>query len=64
MVGVVADVRQTSLDETSASQMYLAYAQGSSTGIDLIVRTRIEPAALIPTLRRTFAEIDSRVMAT
>jgi ABC-type antimicrobial peptide transport system permease subunit len=64
VVGIVADVRQSSLDETPVSQMYLAYAQGGGVGIDLIVRTRLSPASLVPTLRRTFAEVDSRLMAT
>ena len=64
IVGVVADVRQTSLDEAPESQMYLAYAQGGGTGIDLIVRTNLAPASLIATLRRTFAGVDSRLMAT
>jgi predicted permease len=64
VVGVVADVRQSSLDETPVSQMYLAHAQGGGAGIDLIVRTSLSPASLVPTLRRTFAEVDSRLLAT
>jgi ABC-type antimicrobial peptide transport system permease subunit len=64
IVGVVADVRQTSLDEAPESQMYLAYAQGGGAGIDVVVRSTIAPPSLIATLRRTLAGIDSRLMAT
>ena len=64
IVGVVADVRQTSLDEAPVAQMYLALAQGGGAGADLIVRTALATTSLIPTLRRTLSEIDSRLMAT
>jgi predicted permease len=64
IVGVVADVRQSSLDEAPVAQMYLAMAQGGSAGADLIVRTSMPTASLVPALRRTLAEVDSRLMAT
>jgi predicted permease len=63
IVGVVADVRQSSLDEAPVSQMYLAWAQGGGAALDLVVRTTMAPAALVPMLRRTFAEVDPRLMA-
>ena len=64
IVGVVADVRQSSVDEAPVSQMYLAWAQGGGEGMDLVVRTSVAPASLVATLRRTFAEVDSQLMAT
>jgi predicted permease len=64
IVGVVADVRQTSLDEAPAAQMYLAIAQGGGAGPDLIVRTALPTSALVPSLRRALADLDSRLMAT
>jgi predicted permease len=64
IVGVVADVRQSSLDEAPAAQMYLALAQGGGAGPDLIVRSALPTTSLIPTLRRTLSELDSRLMAT
>jgi len=64
IVGVAEDVRQSSLDESPASQMYLAWAQGGGAGLDLIVRTSLPSASLVPMLRRTLAEVDSRLMAT
>jgi predicted permease len=64
IVGVVADVRQTSLDEAPVNQMYLAWVQGGGAGLDLIVRTSQPAASLVPTLRKTLSEVDSRLMAT
>ena len=65
IVGVVDDVRQSSLDEAPVPQMYLAMSQGGGAGgSDLIVRTALAPSALVPLLRRTLTEMDSRLMAT
>jgi len=65
IVGVVEDVRQSSLDEAPASQMYLAMTQGGAAGsADLIVRTPLRPSALVPLLRRTLADVDARLVAT
>jgi predicted permease len=64
IVGVVADVRQTSLDEAPVAQMYLALAQGGAAGSDLVVRTALPASSLVPTLRRTMAGVDARLMAT
>jgi predicted permease len=64
IVGVVADVRQSSLDEAPVAQMYLALAQGGGAGADLIVRSALPATSLIPTLRRTLSALDSRLMAT
>ena len=64
IAGVVDDVRQSSLDEAPVSQMYLAWAQGGGAGLDLIVRTSLPSSSLVPTLRKTLADVDSRLMAT
>ena len=64
IVGVVADVRQSSLDEAPVAQMYLAMAQGGGAGSDLIVRTSMPASSLVPMLRKTLADVDSRLMAT
>jgi predicted permease len=64
IVGVVRDVRQTSLDEAPASQMYLAWSQGGGAGLDIITRTALPASALVPLLRKTMADIDSRLLAT
>ena len=64
IVGVVANVRQTSLDESPALQMYLDVGLGGGLNPDLIVRTPLEPASLVPTLRNTLSDIDPRLVAT
>ena len=64
IVGVVADVRQTSLDESPVAQIYLALAQGGGARPDLVVRTALPASSLVPALRRTMAAVDSRLLAT
>jgi predicted permease len=64
IVGVVADVRQSSLDEPIAPQMYLPFAQGEGLAPDLIVRSSIDAGALVPSIRRELAAIDPTLLAT
>ena len=64
IVGVVADVRQSSLEEAPASQMYLAMSQGGAVSGDLIVRTSMPASSFVPVLRKTLAGLDARLMAT
>lgn len=64
VVGVVADVRQGSLDETPVNQMYLDMARGGSVGADLILRTTLAPSALARPLRAALSELDGRLILT
>lgn len=64
IVGVVANVRQTSLEEAPVHQMYLDLARGGGINPELIVRTSMDPASLAPALRATLADLDSRLIAT
>jgi len=64
ILGVVDDVRQTSLDEAPASQMYLSAWQGQGAGLDLIIRTSLPSSSVVPLIRKTMSEIDGRLMAT
>jgi predicted permease len=61
IVGVVADVRQTRLDQAAAAQMYVPYAQGGGLPADLIVRSDAVPVAAI---RRELSALDSRMLVT
>jgi predicted permease len=61
VVGVVADVRQSSLDEAAASQMYMPFTRGGGVSSDLIVRSTLPPAALVPAVRAALAEVDRSV---
>jgi predicted permease len=64
IVGVVADVRQSQLDEASATQIYISYLQGSGFPQDLVVRSPIDPAALVPSIRRELAALDQTLLVT
>jgi predicted permease len=64
IVGIVDDVRQTSLDEAPANQMYLALAQGGGAGMDLIIRSSLPTASLLPVVRKTLADVDPRIVTT
>ncbi|HEX6739600.1 MAG TPA: ABC transporter permease [Vicinamibacteria bacterium] len=52
IVGVVADAKQRSLTEDPLPTVYVPLAQNHESGVILYVRTSLEPAALLPTLRR------------
>ena len=51
VIGVVADVRETSLEEQASPHMYIPMTQATPEGIELVIRTRlpiqaVEPAVL------------------
>jgi putative ABC transport system permease protein len=64
VVGVVGDVRVRGFEQPSEPQVYLPYKQvpdGSLVGYapgDLVVRSSLQPEALLPALRRIIAEAD------
>jgi predicted permease len=66
IVGVVADVRQSSLDETPAAQMYFPYSQsgGGPSSSDLIVRSALPPTALVASVRSVIQQADASVRVT
>jgi putative ABC transport system permease protein len=59
IVGVVADIRQTSLTDAAEPQMYLPIYQAMSGYGTLLVRTAEEPLALVPAVRDAIRRIDS-----
>jgi predicted permease len=61
VVGVVADQRRQKLDRPPIAQIFYPWAQNPSRGMNLIVRTEIEPAALATTLRSAVKIIDPSV---
>ena len=63
IVGVVADVRQSSLDESPATQMYLPYARGGGVSSDLIVRSTLPASSLVASLRSALKEVDPTMSA-
>jgi predicted permease len=64
IIGIVADVRQTSLDERGSSQLYLVYTQGGGFATDLVVRSSTPPSAYIGVVRQELASIDPTLVVT
>jgi predicted permease len=66
VIGVVADVRQNSLDEAAAIQMYVAETQkGDSPGsADITVRTTLPAASLASSVRAAAGAIDPLLTST
>lgn len=62
IVGVVADVHSTSLDQPVDRVVYLpmvdAEGNGGVEGMTLTVRTAIEPLRLVPAIRSAIADLD------
>jgi putative ABC transport system permease protein len=56
VIGVVGDVRQ-SMDSAAKPDVYLSYLQSPRAGMMVFVRTRGDPAALGPVVRRAIHEL-------
>jgi putative ABC transport system permease protein len=63
IVGVVGDVHHEALNTKPEPEMYLPYAQVPNVEArpTLVVRTSIEPAALVGALRKAISEVDPNV---
>jgi putative ABC transport system permease protein len=64
VVGVAADIKRYSLTETPRPEMIVPYTQRpypSFTAMQVVVRSTLGPAALLPALRRAVAEVDPGV---
>jgi predicted permease len=58
IVGIVADVRDRTLDAAPGPMMYVPYAQAPFWGGDLIVNSALDPATAIAAVRRDLAKMD------
>ena len=56
VIGVLSDVRQNGLEDSSTPEMFLSYAQDGPEGSDLIVRSNLPSEVLGPALIRTMRE--------
>jgi predicted permease len=61
VVGVVADARLNSLDHTPPLMVYLPYWWRSRPAVSLLVKTSVEPSAVLASVRRAVHEIDSEI---
>ena len=58
IIGLVGDVRQTSLSEETQPTLYAAQAQNSRRGMAFVIRTAGDPAALLPMAQGAIRELD------
>jgi len=53
VIGVISDVRESSVEEGSGLEMYLPETQADPEGAELVIRSQIPPEALASSLMRT-----------
>jgi putative ABC transport system permease protein len=59
IVGVVADLKDSKLDEDPEPQLYMPYAHVPiGSGITVVIRSAHDPRTAAPTIRRLIADID------
>ena len=59
VIGVVANVRNSSLEERGGNEMYLSFTQsGDWSAIEVVVRSPRPPEALVPEVRNALAAYD------
>jgi putative ABC transport system permease protein len=61
IVGVVGNENEGQLDEPVAPTLYLPFEQSTESYMNFAVRTKTEPAALIPSVREALREMDREV---
>ena len=61
IVGVVANVKEVTLNELPFSDIYLPFAQAPAPTIELLVHASVPPASIAGTLRVVAGEIDRNV---
>lgn len=59
IVGVVADTRLYGLANVSRLEVYAPFQQNLSSGMDVVVKSRIDPAALAPAVRAAVHAVDA-----
>jgi predicted permease len=58
VIGVVANVRHSSLEETAGLEMYFPISQMSSGSVELVVRTKRPPEAIAPEVRTAMRAVE------
>ncbi len=58
VVGVVADVRESSVEETSNPEVYVPSTQAQPDGENLVVRTKLPPEALASSVLKTLRALN------
>jgi len=58
VVGVISDVRESSLENVSSPQVYIPMTQAGPEGAELVVRTKLPPGVLASSVMRTLRSLD------
>jgi putative ABC transport system permease protein len=61
ILGVVGDFRITSVDREPQPQMYYHHATRPNSAMNLVVRAQVDPAVLVPAMRRAVTALDPDV---
>ncbi len=64
VIGVVADVHESSAESAAGWQMYMSAAQQGPEGANLVIRSKLPPETLAPTVMATLREINPAQPAT
>ena len=64
VVGIVANVRETSVEDSSGLELYLPAMQAGPVGAELVVRTKLPPQALAASVMRTLRSLNPGQTAT
>ena len=64
VVGVIADVRESNVEDTGGWEMFLPATQQGPDGAQLVVRTKLPPEALAPSVMNTLRQINPNQPAT
>ena len=58
VIGVIADVREHSLELSASPEMYLPVTQADPEGAELVVRTKVPPEALASSVMKTLRSLN------
>ncbi len=64
IVGVAGDAKQMSLGDEVGIEMYVSHLQNPWLSSVIVVRTRTDPASIIPAMRRAVAAVDKDLPVT
>jgi predicted permease len=64
VVGIVSNVRETSVEDSSGPEMYLPVTQAGPVGAELVVRTKLPPEVLAASVMRTLRSLNPGQTAT
>jgi macrolide transport system ATP-binding/permease protein len=64
IVGVIADIKQNSLDESGRADVYTPFAQSPDSGFSVAIRTSQDAASVLPLIVSTLQKIDSTIVVT